>query len=34
VLPSEKSLVTIKKSKEGIKFTDFVEKTKRKYEIS
>ena len=34
MLPSEKALVSIKKSKEGIKFADFVEKTKRKYEIS
>ena len=34
ILPSDASLKVIKKTKEGIKFADFVEKTKRKYEIS
>jgi hypothetical protein len=34
VLPSDGALITIKKSKAGIKFADFVENTKRKYKIS
>ena len=33
MLPSDTSLEVIKKTKDGIKFADFVEKTKRKYEI-
>ena len=34
ILPTDGALKTIKKTKEGIKFADFVENTKRKYKIS